>query len=701
MTKATNYQIGCFVFIPQRRLLISENSQSSLDGKQAAILLYFAQHPQTLITREQFTDEVWNGRYVADHVLNTKISELRKLFKDDYKNPQFFKTHHQRGYELIASCHAIDKNEVKKSCEDGLLANISLTEPKLALPKNKSQRGKILWFSLISVLISLVLLTIFLPPELDQATHTSSNALFQLKPITSERGQEWAPNITDNGRFLAYAQLKDNEATWQIKIKDLTNSEIFSLTDDNFANQSPTWSRSGDKLFFIRGDVGFCQIMEADVSAGFDAVTVKKLTYCGDQQSLSPMAVGNNDEWLYFSSLIKGARFVLMRINLLNGIEETLSIPPRNSFGDYSLALSPDGKQLAFLRAAGNNKSTLMLLGINSRELKSLRQFDHMITRVSWDVSNQHINFIDESSNLIQLELRSNTSKLLIAFQNKMLYPYYGAGKTFVVDGGFYAKEIISTELNEQFDLKHERIEVSSSYDDSLPAINSVNQMMVFSSNRSGIAQIWLKDKKRERKLTDFAEFGVIDDIHFSPDGLSLLFIRNQKLHLLEIATRHITNLLPTHESVRSPIWSCNGKRILVPSQQNGTWNLYALELTENITSKLLTDVLSIKSDCGQNDYYVMRTAEHNISKLSDDLRSVTQEKMEYFTAYGNQWDIVGGRLYKILDGNFQRIEISSGLSTITPLPKGKIFSFRIDHDMVFFSRKLFQENDIKQLISL
>ena len=66
------------------------------------LLLYLAQHPNTVVSREELEREIWADTVVGYDALNNTIAKLRKAFHDDPKNPQVIQTVPKKGYRLIA-----------------------------------------------------------------------------------------------------------------------------------------------------------------------------------------------------------------------------------------------------------------------------------------------------------------------------------------------------------------------------------------------------------------------------------------------------------------------------------------------------------------------------------------------------------------------------------------------------------------------
>jgi adenylate cyclase len=66
------------------------------------LLVYLAEHPNEVVTKEQILDNVWHQRFVSESVLSRSVAELRQLLGDNATRPQVIETIPKRGYRLVA-----------------------------------------------------------------------------------------------------------------------------------------------------------------------------------------------------------------------------------------------------------------------------------------------------------------------------------------------------------------------------------------------------------------------------------------------------------------------------------------------------------------------------------------------------------------------------------------------------------------------
>jgi DNA-binding winged helix-turn-helix (wHTH) protein len=74
-----------------------------LRPKTWAVLLYLADRPGVLVTRDELLDAVWPHVAVTPDTLSKSIGELREALGDDARKPRFLETVHRRGFRFIAS----------------------------------------------------------------------------------------------------------------------------------------------------------------------------------------------------------------------------------------------------------------------------------------------------------------------------------------------------------------------------------------------------------------------------------------------------------------------------------------------------------------------------------------------------------------------------------------------------------------------
>jgi DNA-binding winged helix-turn-helix (wHTH) protein/Tfp pilus assembly protein PilF len=96
------FRLGSWVVQPSLDSIEGNGKTTRLELKMMEVLVYLAQHPREVVSKEQLIQAVWAGTFVTDDVLTRCISELRRALGDDPKEPRFIETIPRRGYRLVA-----------------------------------------------------------------------------------------------------------------------------------------------------------------------------------------------------------------------------------------------------------------------------------------------------------------------------------------------------------------------------------------------------------------------------------------------------------------------------------------------------------------------------------------------------------------------------------------------------------------------
>jgi TolB-like protein/DNA-binding winged helix-turn-helix (wHTH) protein len=97
-----DFRIGAWLIQPQLHTIARDGQVTHVEPKAMQVLVYLAEHPDQVVPKERLISAVWADTFVTDDVLTRCISELRKAFDDDAKNPQIIETIPRSGYRVVA-----------------------------------------------------------------------------------------------------------------------------------------------------------------------------------------------------------------------------------------------------------------------------------------------------------------------------------------------------------------------------------------------------------------------------------------------------------------------------------------------------------------------------------------------------------------------------------------------------------------------
>jgi len=91
---------------PSGGRLLRGDQSIRLRPKTWSVLLYLAQRPGVLVTKNELLDAVWPDVVVTPDTLSKSIGEIRIALADDYRTPRCIETVHRRGYRFVATTRA-------------------------------------------------------------------------------------------------------------------------------------------------------------------------------------------------------------------------------------------------------------------------------------------------------------------------------------------------------------------------------------------------------------------------------------------------------------------------------------------------------------------------------------------------------------------------------------------------------------------
>ena len=96
------YCFGQFVLDSRKRTLSHADSPVSLTPRAFDVLLFLAQNPNRLVTKEELLQAVWGDTFVEEGNLTQYISHLRKALGDNSEDTRLIVTIARKGYQFTA-----------------------------------------------------------------------------------------------------------------------------------------------------------------------------------------------------------------------------------------------------------------------------------------------------------------------------------------------------------------------------------------------------------------------------------------------------------------------------------------------------------------------------------------------------------------------------------------------------------------------
>jgi DNA-binding winged helix-turn-helix (wHTH) protein len=128
------YGFGEFFLDPNERVLCRAGFPVSLTPKAFDVLLFLAQNPNRLITRDELLQAVWGNTFVEEGNLTQYISHVRKALGDSRGNSRLIITIARKGYQFTPRVAARTVEIVRPAAHEGATRAISTTDTRLLEP---------------------------------------------------------------------------------------------------------------------------------------------------------------------------------------------------------------------------------------------------------------------------------------------------------------------------------------------------------------------------------------------------------------------------------------------------------------------------------------------------------------------------------------------------------------------------------------
>jgi TolB-like protein/Tfp pilus assembly protein PilF len=99
---AREFRVGDWLVEPDLNRITRADKAIQVEPRVLEVLVCLASRPGEVFPKDKIIPLVWTDTYVTDEVLTYSISELRKAFGDDARNPHVIQTIPRKGYRLIA-----------------------------------------------------------------------------------------------------------------------------------------------------------------------------------------------------------------------------------------------------------------------------------------------------------------------------------------------------------------------------------------------------------------------------------------------------------------------------------------------------------------------------------------------------------------------------------------------------------------------
>ncbi len=330
------FRLGPWLVRSDLNRLEGPDGQVQIEPRVMKVLLCLAENPGTVLTRNQLLDLVWSDTVVGEEILTRAVSELRRVFGDSARNPQYIETIRNHGYRLISEVEPVS-SELSEPVVERVAA------PPEPVPAPRSFRV-LPWLG-IFLLLAVVAAFWWRPwSSGPQERVNGSGGSPQALPLTSYPGREWHPALSPDGTRVSFIRRLPGSDHSDLFIKQRNNEAALRLTTGPGWAAWPAWSPDGQTLAFVRGGAegpALCTIP----SLGGAVRTLHGVSSLVDGLDWSP----DGKTLVYAARDEASGEYRLHRLNLADLTVQVLPPFREAQAGDFMPRFSPDGRQLAWM----------------------------------------------------------------------------------------------------------------------------------------------------------------------------------------------------------------------------------------------------------------------------------------------------------------------------------------------------------------
>lgn len=574
-------KIGEWLVQPRINSLELDGRTVHLEPKVMQVLLALAKEPGEVVGRETLRNTVWPDVFVGEDVLIRAISELRRAFRDDPKTPHTIQTIPKVGYRLIAPVQPIP--EVLRTVTSAEVHHSALpVEIAEGTQRVPPSRG----FSRYVIGIVACAGVLFASIGIWFAAHSRDRqGAYTVRPLTTEPGFQLQPALSPDGSTVAFVWSKPGESDGHIYIKAVNSEQSARLTSASVKELSPAWSPDGKKIAFLQQVAGGYAVEVMSAVGG----TAQPVYMLPDHSvwEYGGLAWSSDGQKLIFPARpAEDQASHLVQLDLETRTTTNLTSPQPDWDGDWTPAVSPDGKWLSFVRGEERSARDLYLMQLPSGNARPLTKDHALIVGQTWSADGSKIVFASSRVGNVSLWSVDLNGDAPVREQ-------VGSDSAYAPTIARHADRLAYSRGNADWSVNRLSLAnglarplstvLSSTEQDSAPTISPDDSRIAFQSWRSGKQEIWTvnSDGSNLSQLTSGGHYA--GSPAWSPDGHSICFDARVEgishIFLIDANGGIPRQVTDGKDSDIVPSWSPDGKSIFFGSTRSGKWEIWRLDL--------------------------------------------------------------------------------------------------------------------------
>ena len=260
------FEFGPYRLDTSERVLLRDGRPVPLTLKAFEVLLMLVENSGHIVAKDELINRVWPDSFVEEGNLKVTVSMLRKALDDNHNGNRYIETVPRRGYRFVAEVQEITTELVnffmhertRETLTIDEVAGYDLTEPQRPR-KNEGLLHKARQHKLVLAVIGVLALALstaivflsvkYIRPRLIARKSAPPFSNYRITPLTTS-GRSGEAAISPDGKYVAYvASNGPNRTLWMRHISTASDAQVAGLS--NIPIAFLTFSPNGDYLYYI------------------------------------------------------------------------------------------------------------------------------------------------------------------------------------------------------------------------------------------------------------------------------------------------------------------------------------------------------------------------------------------------------------------------------------------------------------------
>ncbi len=515
-------QVGEYKFDALNSCLSKDEQVIPLDPRLLTLLTFFVENPNRIITRDELQLAIWQNVIVTDNAINKLVANLRKLFCDDAKNPQYVKTIPKQGYVFIAQISSV---EPKKAASEQTREKTENTDQVQPVSSRTHTPYFVAFFAVM--IFALGYIALYSP---------TSSVFGDSAALSRFYGGKGSPIVTQDGETLLFLNHRQQgTGLWQTAV-NAGNATLPKEIKGLPGFGELLFADSSKLMYRVKAPECGWYVSDLDLNASTVSPESTLLTSCNSLKihwSLYlPMqnrlfALGHDKHHEHRNTLFSAT---------VGEPLQALNIELSDKWRMVSLDTYKDANKLLITTISIDGKTAVFEYQIDQSILTPVIELDFFSHHVIWDQEREGLVYTTPApdSKLMRMDLTSREQTLLSSSSERLCCTIarHPNGVDYIYLSSDKNIDVKWLKTNYWLD--------NSSVIDSNPALAHTKEGHYFLSNRAGLTQLYFQSPNSPATLVPLLDdYYMIEKMALSNNDEFILLSESHRLLLSNLNERN------------------------------------------------------------------------------------------------------------------------------------------------------------------